>query len=73
MKRGACATLTTMCDQAHQDCSLPLCSAPRVLVNDADTKTTSTTAKVVPPTLGGEQQSSVVWEGTSQLSARRQF
>ena len=33
-------------------------------MNDADTKTTSTTAKVVPPTLGGERHSLVlVWEG----------
>ncbi len=34
----------------------PCCSAPGISVNDADTTDTSTTAKVTPPSIGGELQ-----------------
>ena len=41
----------------------PPCSAPGISVNDAATTTTSTTAKVTPPKLGGEllYSTSIIW------------
>ena len=41
----------------HACLPAPRCSAPGISVNDDDTTDTSTTAKVTPPTLGGELHS----------------